>query len=115
MTLGGDAARGAASAVVPLVRPELPTFLWWPGAPAADDPLLAGLTTLCDRVVTETARERGGADGIRALAAAIAPQNTALTDLAWAAVTPWRQLLTAITQPGDIQSIADGLTILRKR
>ncbi|MGI9539715.1 MAG: glucose-6-phosphate dehydrogenase assembly protein OpcA [Miltoncostaeaceae bacterium] len=112
LTLGGRSAEGAASVVVPLLRPELPNFLWWPGAPVAGDPLLSGLTTLCERVVTETARVSNGAEGVRALAGAIAPQDTALTDLAWATITPWRQLLTTITQPEDIRLMADGPAVV---
>ena len=112
LTLGGRSAGGAASVVLPLLRPELPNFLWWPGAPVAGDPLLGGLTTLCERVITETARVNDGAEGVRALAAAIAPQNTALTDLAWAKITPWRQLLTTVTQPDDIRLMADGPAVM---
>lgn len=112
LTLGGRSDEGAASVVVPLLRPELPNFLWWPGAPVADDPLMTGLTTLCGRVVTETARVSNGADGVAALAGAIARQDTALTDLAWATITPWRQLLTTITQPEDIQLMADGPAVV---
>lgn len=112
LALGGRSAEGAASVVLPLLRPELPNFLWWPGAPVEGDPLLSGLTTLCERVVTETARVSNGAEGIRALAAAIAPQNTALTDLAWATITPWRQLLTTITQPDDIRLMAEGPAVV---
>ena len=35
LTLRGEARGGAASASVPLLRSELPTVLWWPGAPDA--------------------------------------------------------------------------------
>ena len=69
LTLRGDARTGAASAIVPLLRSELPTVLWWPGAPdPSPDGPLAGLARLCDRIVTEVDRDEDAAAALATLA-----------------------------------------------
>jgi hypothetical protein len=92
LTLHGDTAGGAASATTPLLRPDLPTVLWWPGPPdaTADGPL-DRLCAIADRVVTEVGRGPV-AGGLGALAAWVPGTRAAVTDLAWAEITPWRQL-----------------------
>jgi glucose-6-phosphate dehydrogenase assembly protein OpcA len=94
LTLHGDAREGAASAVLPLLRADLPTVLWWPAAP---DPsptgALARLAGLAHRIVTEAGRGRDAAGCLRALASWAATAERPVTDLAWAAITPWRQLI----------------------
>lgn len=111
LTMRGDALKGAASAVVPLLRPELPSFLWWPASPAPDDPLLESLSGLAGRLVTETARDRDDAEGLQALGGAVEAGGPAVTDLAWAAVTPWRQLMAQILRPGDLDALRSGATM----
>jgi hypothetical protein len=92
LTLRGEAREGAASAVVPLLRPDLPTVLWWPGPPdAAGDGPLERLAPVVDRVVTESGR--AGDAGVAALARWAPGSAAHVTDLAWAHITPWRQLI----------------------
>ncbi len=92
LTLRGEAVEGAASAAVPLLRPDLPTVLWWPGPPdAAGDGPLERLAPVVDRVVTESGR--AGDAGVAALARWAPASPAGVTDLAWARITPWRQLL----------------------
>ncbi|CAN0461420.1 unnamed protein product, partial [Phaeothamnion confervicola] len=91
LTLHGDGRAGDASAIVPLLRSDLPTFLWWPSGPDPDpDGPLARLAPLADRIITETGRE---GPGIERLAAWVEDAPGVVTDLAWAAITPWRQLI----------------------
>lgn len=99
LTLHGDARSGAASAAVPLLRSDLPTVLWWPWAP--DRPShtpLASLAAIADRVVTEAARGGDARAAVRALAAWVPAARPAVTDLSWAAVTGWRQLVAQMLQ-----------------
>lgn len=108
LTLHGAAARGAASAVVPLLRSDLPTFLWWPGCPDPGDPVLASLAENTDRVVTEAGRSADGGYAIRCLDATLRGGGPALTDLSWAAITPWRQLVTQLVDAANAQRLRDG-------
>ncbi len=108
LTLRGQTREGAASAVMPLLRPELPCFLWWPATPTRDDPLLNALAGLAGRLVTEAGRDDDGKAGVRALGAVAEGDGPAVTDLGWAAVTPWRQLMAQITRPGDLETLRRG-------
>lgn len=108
LTLHGDAMGGAASAVVPLLRADLPTFLWWPRTPHPEDGVLADLCRTADRLVTEAGR---GADAHRALECLLRTATTdgpAVTDLAWAAITPWRQMFTQLVDAEHAATLQQG-------
>jgi hypothetical protein len=106
LTLRGDAREGAASAVVPLLRSDLPTVLWWPAAPdPAPSSPLARLAGLADRVVTEADRDPDAAASVRALASWAPGVGRAVTDLAWAAITPWRQLIAQMLDKASLTAL----------
>lgn len=96
-----------ASVASPVLVPELPDFVWYPGASFANSPLLVELIDIADRLIVDTSRvedpsmalrfltglDPGGADGA-----------IHLSDIAWTRLTPWRQLIAqffdhAATQP----------------
>src|SRR5262249_58935021 len=54
LVLHGALVDRPQSAVVPLLRTDLPTVLWWPSVPQPAEPAFAALTDLADRVVTES-------------------------------------------------------------
>jgi glucose-6-phosphate dehydrogenase assembly protein OpcA len=91
LRMHGGVAAHAASAVDPLLRHDLPTFLWWPAAPDPAGRVFGDLRRLGDRAIVESGRSLPGPAALRALAAVLGEGHTPLTDLAWAAVTPWRQ------------------------
>lgn len=113
LTVRGDTREGAASACMPLLRSELPTVLWWPLPPDADaGGRLAGLLDLADRVVTEVGRCDDPAAAVRALARWMPGEDgPAVTDLAWAAVTPWRQLIVQVLDPESLAALAPGAAV----
>lgn len=109
LVLHGDARDGAASATVPLLRSDLPTILWWPWAPdrRADTPL-ASLVAIADRVVTEAARGIDAREAVRALASWVPAARPAVTDLSWAAVTGWRQLIAQMLEGEALDALRSG-------
>src|ERR1700716_961243 len=50
----GEPARHLASLAAPLLIPDLPVILWWPGRPDLDNPLFDDLCELADRLVVDT-------------------------------------------------------------
>jgi glucose-6-phosphate dehydrogenase assembly protein OpcA len=103
LTLRGEARAGAASAIGPLLRSELPTVLWWPGAPdPSPDGPLARLAELCDRVVTEVERDGDAAAALANLAGWASDDGPPVTDMAWAAITSWRRLITQVVDEGAL-------------
>lgn len=104
LSLHGDGRAGDASAIRPLLRSDLPSVLWWPGPPdPSPEGPLARLAPLADRIVTETGRGADGARAVGRLAAWAPGAPGAVTDLSWAAITPWRQL---VAQMIDVREIS---------
>ncbi|HEY0695719.1 MAG TPA: glucose-6-phosphate dehydrogenase assembly protein OpcA, partial [Kribbella sp.] len=90
LRLHGELAKVPESVVTPLLLPDSPVIVWWPGgAPKmpADDPL----GQLGRRRVTDAAARRAAVD-FTARAEGYAPGDT---DFAWTRLTPWRALLAA--------------------
>lgn len=109
LVLRGEARAGAASAAAPLLRADLPTFLWWPGPPD-DDPgsPLARLARIADRVVTEAGRDDDGAAAVRALARWSPDAGAIVTDVAWASITSWRQLVAQKLDAAAVVALRSG-------
>jgi len=109
LILHGDVREGAASAAVPLLRSDLPTILWWPWPPdAGADTPLPSLVAIADRVVTEAARGTDACAAVRALAAWVPAARPAVTDLSWAAVTGWRQLIAQMLEGDALAALRGG-------
>ena len=97
-------ARGAATAqvaslVLPLLVPDLPVALWLPGPGPFEDGLLARLRGVIDRLIVDSRDFAAPARELAAMAAferaeqeGAGPRPPALSDLSWAALTPWREL-----------------------
>ena len=87
----GAVAAHPASVIRPLLLPDSPVVIWWPGkAPAnlADD----DLAQLAKRRLTDAARATRPGAALRSRAENYQPGDT---DLAWTRLTPWRALLAA--------------------
>jgi glucose-6-phosphate dehydrogenase assembly protein OpcA len=84
-----------ASATSPLLVPELPDFLWVRHGELANLEIFTDLLEIADRVIVDTAplEDPGSAfDFLARLAREPAPAPQ-VTDLAWARITNWRQLI----------------------
>src|SRR5207253_8727230 len=51
----GDSDERLASAVIPLLVPDLPVFLWWTGNPPTDGRIFGQLLRLADRLIVDSA------------------------------------------------------------
>ncbi len=97
----GEVAKHAASVVLPLLLPDSPVVVWWPGS-APDDPANDPLGRLGTRRITDTASvPTSRARAMLTQCSTYAPGNT---DLAWTRITGWRALLAAALdqQPGRV-------------
>src|SRR5436190_16932865 len=89
----GEPARHLASLAAPLLIPDLPVILWWPGRPQFDSPLFNDLCELADRLVVDTDEGFDDADLKRLLE--VARRNKAqasIGDLNWARLIAWRHV-----------------------
>ena len=87
----GELNEHVDSVVTPLLVPDTPVVVWWPGK-APDAPAADALGRLGQRRVTDAAAAPVPRHRLLDLAAAYRPGDT---DLAWGRTTNWRSLLAA--------------------
>jgi len=91
----GDADRRLASAVIPLLLPDLPVFLWWTETPPFDAPFFDELLTLADRLILDSAdfaRPDRTLPRVHSVARA-GHGRYGVTDFNWTRITPWCELV----------------------
>jgi glucose-6-phosphate dehydrogenase assembly protein OpcA len=91
LRLNGNLVKHADSVVLPLLLPDSPVVVWWPGD-APDELAADPLGRLAQRRISDSAAAAKSKAALLAQARSYRPGNT---DLAWARLTPWRALLTA--------------------
>lgn len=95
----GPPAHHLESLAGPLLLPDLPTFLWYPGHFDARSPELASVASLAERLIVDPAAARSQTACLRGLAATLEdPAIPALGDLQWVALSPWRSLVAGLFQ-----------------
>lgn len=101
LRLAGRLGAHADSVVLPLLLPDTPVVVWWPGAAPADV-AHTELGQLAQRRVTDAAATSRGTANLLQRSANYHPGDT---DFAWSRLTPWRTLLaSALDQyPGRIR------------
>jgi glucose-6-phosphate dehydrogenase assembly protein OpcA len=96
----GPLGQHADSVIAPLLLPDTPVVVWWPGTPPAS-PAGDPIGVLAQRRITDAAAAEAPRQCLASLAAGYQPGDT---DLSWTRATPWRSLLAAtLDQPhGDV-------------
>lgn len=110
LRLHGELAGHPDSVVAPLLLPDAPVVVWWPGAAPAM-PATDPVGVLGHRRITDAALEPDPIGALRARAARYAPGDT---DLAWTRLTPWRSMLAAALDtppPAEVVAAAVGAEI----
>jgi glucose-6-phosphate dehydrogenase assembly protein OpcA len=83
-----------ASIASPLLLPELPTYLYWPGSTLVESPLFEELIEITDRLVIDSSLFTDPESNLRALSILISRHRAPIVgDFAWQRLTPWRLLL----------------------
>jgi glucose-6-phosphate dehydrogenase assembly protein OpcA len=89
----GQVAAHLASIVTPLLIPDLPVVLWWPGRPAFDSQLFHDLCVLADRLVVDTDDGFEPQDFRRLLEVSRRDHARAsIGDFNWARLIAWRHI-----------------------
>ncbi|MCS6879832.1 MAG: glucose-6-phosphate dehydrogenase assembly protein OpcA [Oscillochloridaceae bacterium] len=96
----GPVTAQIASLILALLAPDLPVVLWLPGPAPFDDPLLPRLLGVIDRLIIDSRDLTDPARDLKRMAVfdrdpgtpVGASRRVALSDLGWAALTPWREL-----------------------
>ena len=111
----GDADRRLVSAVIPLLLPDLPVFLWWTETPPLDASYFDELLGLADRLIVDSAdfaRPDRTLPRLHAVARA-GDGRYGLTDFNWTRITPWRELTSQFFDVPAWRPFLDGISGIR--
>jgi glucose-6-phosphate dehydrogenase assembly protein OpcA len=92
VSVQGRAADHLSSVVVPLLMPEVPTYLWWPGQPLFGHRLFHRLLASADQLVVDSGQFQSPGDGLNDLAR-LCSGRYGVNDINWARLKPWREII----------------------
>ena len=100
-----DAATRLPGIVVPLLLPELPTYLWWVGDVPFGSAALRHLWDAADRLIVDSKYFARPIDAVRNLADLQrgVGAGRSLVDLNWIRLESWRQLAAQFFDPEDMR------------
>lgn len=103
--------RQLPGAVIPLLIPDIPVVLWWPGEELFTHPIFTSLMDASDQLVIDSATYPD-AVAILAQMHALATEDypgMAFRDIAWARLTPWRELTAQFFDASQTRPYLDGI------
>jgi glucose-6-phosphate dehydrogenase assembly protein OpcA len=105
----GAAIETVASAIEPLLVPDIPIFLWWKDIPHYDDNLFNRMTLMSDRVVIDSSCFDNPYADLQRLHQIIKehPQFMSASDLNWGRLTAWRTLVASFWDVPDYHAYLD--------
>jgi glucose-6-phosphate dehydrogenase assembly protein OpcA len=95
--VSGPSVERAASAVEPLLVPDVPVFLWWKDIPHEEDGLFKRLAAMSDRIVLDSAASDHPHLDLLRLARMLSEAKEPIyaSDINWGRLTSWRMLLAS--------------------
>ena len=108
----GSAVRSIANIIQPLLKPDLPVYLWWLGdPPGRDDPTFIGLVDISSRMIVDSTGFFNPEQDIGTLSTLFdTTPECALSDLNWGRITPWRQLISQFFDVPEYRTYLSGVT-----
>ncbi len=105
----GAAIETVASAIAPLLVPDVPIFLWWKDIPHYEDKLFGRMTAMSDRVVLDSSCFDHPHEDLQRLSQIIKehPQFMTASDLNWGRLTAWRTLIASFWDVPDYRPYLD--------
>ena len=98
LAVGPLAGRRAASAIVPLLVPDLPVFVWSLGPPDWDNELLGRLLDVADRVLVDTRGASAPAALLADLSLRERRDRWSPADFEWARLADWREAVATLLE-----------------
>jgi glucose-6-phosphate dehydrogenase assembly protein OpcA len=105
----GLAVETVASAIEPLLEPDVPVFLWWKDIPHYEDKLFSRMIAMSDRIVIDSSCFDSPHKDLLRLARMIKerPQFMSASDLNWGRLTAWRNLVASFWDVPDYRPHLD--------
>ncbi|TMD66536.1 MAG: hypothetical protein E6I91_08980 [Chloroflexi bacterium] len=107
----GSAVRSIGNIMQPLLKPDLPVYLWWVGDPPGDDPTFLKLVEISNRVIVDSTSFFNPEQDILTLS--LLHQSSpdyALSDLNWGRITSWRELVVQFFDVTEYRPYLSGIT-----
>ncbi|MGI9107622.1 MAG: glucose-6-phosphate dehydrogenase assembly protein OpcA [Pyrinomonadaceae bacterium] len=106
---GAAVVEAVASAIEPLVMPDVPVFLWWRDIPHEEDKLFNRLVELSDRIVIDSLAFDHPHHDLSRLGQVIGEhrQYILASDLNWGRLTSWRNLIASFWDVADYRPLLD--------
>ncbi len=106
----GPPAEHLDSLAGPLLLPDLPVFLWYPGSFSSESQEFARLAGFADRIILDSAASGDCTTALRDIHTLLEkPETPAIGDLQWVGLSPWRSLLadtfSAPERAGELDKI----------
>ena len=105
----GTGVRQIPAAVIPLLLPELPVFLWWPKGSPFDDYLFRQLADSLNRVIINSATFENPEGTIAKMSTRLKNDwpKMACTDMNWSRLTRWRELTAQFFDGAALRTYLD--------
>jgi glucose-6-phosphate dehydrogenase assembly protein OpcA len=111
MTADGPAVARLASAVLPLVLPNVPVVLFWYDQEDFASPQFRRLLRVANRVLFDTSRTTDTATTLTTISRLIGEhKNLTWGDLNWTRLTAWRELTAQWFDPPEQRPLLDAIT-----
>lgn len=111
MRASGDYVVELPSAALPLLVPDLHTFLWWCGELNFDDDVFKRLSTEVERIVIDSSLMTDTENEITKLANLLTQKNAAsISDLNWARLTEWRSIIASLFDLHEHRSLLNQIS-----
>ncbi len=109
---GGTIVDTVATAISPLLVPDVPVFLWWKDIPQSDDQLFDRMAAMSDRVVIDSAAFDNPHDDFLSLARVIREHGKFMrvSDIDWGRLTAWRTLVASFWDVPDYRPHLDQIS-----
>ena len=90
----GPPAKHLESFAGPLLVPDIPVFLWYPGVFSSSSPEFTNVAPLADRIILNSDASGDSESSLKDLAGLLdKPEMPAIGDIQWVALSPWRSLV----------------------
>ena len=111
MLATGGAVRSIANITQPLLKPQLPVYLWWLGDPPDNDAIFDSLVKISNRIIVDSTSFFNPEQDMHTLALLLqASPECAVSDINWGRITPWRQLIAQFFDVMEYRPYLAGIT-----
>src|SRR5579872_2334026 len=93
LTVHGRAADHLSSIVIPLLIPQIPTFVWWPGQPLFGHRLFHRMLSVADQLIVDSAQFESPGDGLASLRR-LSQGALGINDFNWGRLAAWRDTVS---------------------